>query len=96
MYNKSHNEVIISPFPLSPPPAITPNCTDTNTMVRNITMSMLRNCLHHFIYVWTKNEDSFWMFPTAYTQDHILCGYKWDCELWKFYKIRYVEIVNFY
>jgi|GEM_PF-3217121 len=96
MCNKYCNEVIISSFPLSPPPDISPSYTNTNSMVRSITMSMLKNCLYHYIYIWTASKESFWMYPTAYTPNHILCGYKWDCDLWKFTKIRYTQIVNFF
>ena len=96
MHKNHQSHIIIHPYPPSPPPEITPYFTYFDNLIRTIDLSMLKNCLHSYVFIWTKSEGSFWMYPTLHVPDDNISGYQWDRHFWKFVKIDYGKIAGFF
>ena len=67
--------------PPQPPPRFIPDFCQNEEM---LTPEILRNHLHHCIYVWLISGHEFWMFPTAFDNE-VMEGYIWDANGWTRY-----------
>jgi len=61
------------------PPCFTPDFCRNDEMISS---ALLRNHLHHLVYIWLSTGKEFWMFPTE-MDTNSLTGYLWDGDGWK-------------
>ena len=47
-------------------------------------VSYIVDCMHQYTYVWLKNGDSFWYYPTRLEYGEV-SGYRWNGLYWTFY-----------
>ena len=66
--------------PQSPPPNFVP---PQPRQTRAVDAGAIRGCLNSFMYVWLRNGQSFWMFPTFVGRQSI-SGYRWTRFGWAF------------
>ena len=78
--------------PLCPAPKTVPSHSPAGA----VCAAMVKNCLYHYIYVWTTFGVHFWMFPTRSEEGRALFGYQWDGKVWRYIKIDHVLIESFY
>ncbi len=79
--------------PPVPPPAVTPSYT---VCTGDALLPLLPNCLHSYLYLWTKENGSFWIYPTAAECDVVLSGYQWDRFFWRRVTLRWKQLDSFY
>ena len=72
-------DILDSEFPPSPPPVIIPHYSKTLVSIPDV----LDKYLYRYIYLWTKNNESFWMYPIALSQCNMLSGYQWEKNFWR-------------
>jgi len=72
-------DIIDIPYPPSPPPVITPHYSRTLT---DLPVD-LKNYLYTYVYLWTTDDGSFWMYPISITPDNKLYGYQWNRNSWR-------------
>lgn len=93
MSEKKTPGVLIIPFPPSPPPSIVPHYS---IRLSNQITYMIRNCLYTYVYIWTKNDGSFWIYLTSYASSGKLSGYQWDRNFWKSAELDCSQIDSFF
>jgi hypothetical protein len=93
VYTNRQCGIMNSRIPPSPPPTATPHYSGR---IANSIPGMLQNCLNSYVYIWTKNDGSFWMYPTSYISDHMLFGYQWDRGFWRYIDIDFRQIDSYF
>jgi len=75
--------------PTSPPPDFVP---PQSRQTRAIDPGAIRGCMNNFVYVWLRNGQSFWMFPTFVGRQSI-SGYRWSHFGWVYtgFSLRLIE-----
>ena len=86
------SDIELSDYPQLPAPNIVPRYTAN---INNAIPSLLKNCIHSYIYVWMKNNtDEFWMYINN-LKENLLSGYCWNGEMWE-YKHIYLNYIDSY
>ncbi len=93
MEENRKTNIPVSTVPSVPPPAIAPSYT---AGVGEHLLPMLPNCLHRYLYLWTKENGSFWLYPTAAEGDVGLSGFQWDRFFWRRVICRWEQLDSFY
>ena len=62
------------PSPMGPPPSFTPAAPMAQAYTGGMNMN---RCLFRNTYVWMRNGNSFWFFPTAVTRN-LIFGFRWS------------------
>lgn len=55
----------------------------------------MKNCIHTYIYIFTADNLSYWMYPTEFIEN-ILYGYIWNNPGWVYTKFELSQIESFY
>jgi len=73
-------------MPQSPPPNFVPQKPDVSYIV---------DCIHQYTYVWLRNGESFWFYPTRVEYGEV-SGYRWNGVFWTYYGIdpRFISAVS--
>ncbi|MCL2547043.1 MAG: hypothetical protein FWE06_07635 [Oscillospiraceae bacterium] len=77
--------------PAAPAPNIAPSYPGTMDV-----RDHLPNALHTCVYLWTKSNGRFWMFPTAILPGDVLVGYQWDRGFWRNFSLSLADIDAFH
>lgn len=79
-------------FPRLRKPFTTPSYIHKEEFKQNF-----KNCLmHHYIYVWLKNQEAFWMFPTKRTNKKLIGLMALRENIWKYREISFDMIDSIY
>lgn len=79
-------------IPPSPAPRVVPKYC---SVLKNPEADTLKQYLKMYIYIWTKNDYAFWMYPIEFYDDSIY-GYIWTGDAWEPARIYYNNIDSFY
>ena len=78
-----------TPMPMGPPPSFSP------TMSRSQTGSSgIRRCIYRNTFIWQRNGNSFWFFPTFVSRNLVL-GFRWGRFGWTYSTINRDSILTF-
>ena len=86
------SSIINSEYPPSPPPVVVPHYVRSFADIP-VTLS---NYLYSYIYIWTINDGSFWMYPISITSCNKICGYKWDRSFWRLVELDSSQVDSLY
>lgn len=77
--------------PMGPPPHTIPKKT-MGAGVYAVDPGAIRPCMYEYIYVWLKNGQGFWMYPT-YIGPRSISGYRWADYGWVYagFDLDYIE-----
>ncbi|AWB42956.1 transporter [Paenibacillus sp. CAA11] len=78
--------------PSSPPPAFTPPQPAATAFA--IDPGAIVGCLFRNTYVWLRNGNSFWFFPTFVGRTSV-AGFRWTGRIWVFTGVDLRSIVSF-
>lgn len=67
--------------PTAPPPSYTPQ---ESASLYAVDPGAIRGCLYRYTYVWLRNGNSFWFYPT-YVGRTSVAGYRWRGFHWVYY-----------
>lgn len=71
-----------SPMPMGPPPAFSPQMPMLQSQSQYQSGSSgIRRCIYRNTFIWQRNGNSFWFFPTFVTRNDIL-GFRWGRFGW--------------
>ncbi len=59
-----------------------------------ISSEAIRPCLLHYTYLWLRNEEQFWFYPTL-LDEKSLAGYRWGGSSWEYYGVSLQQIQSF-
>ncbi len=79
-----------SPTPMAPPPAFSPPIPGWQQGPGG-----MRNCLFRHTYIWLRNGNSFWFFPTLVMRS-IITGYRWSGFGWIYHIINPNNVRSFH
>ncbi|MBD8036824.1 hypothetical protein H9635_08720 [Solibacillus sp. A46] len=82
-----------TPMPMGPPPAFTPQMQLSASQSQQGS-SGIRRCIYRNTFIWQRNGDSFWFFPTFVTSNIIL-GFRWGRFGWVFSTVNRNSILTF-
>lgn len=80
------------PLPSYPAPDTIPQFCQLHY---NADPQTINQYLHCYTYIWLKNGDAFWMYPTNYDKG-IVSGYVWDGLKWEYREIKRNDIVSIF
>ncbi|MNJ56732.1 hypothetical protein D3C77_522920 [compost metagenome] len=78
--------------PSSPPPQFTPPKPAATTFA--IDPGAISGCLYRNTFVWLRNGDAFWLFPTFVGRTSV-AGFRWTGRIWVFTGVDLRSIVSF-
>lgn len=78
--------------PSSPPPQFTPSQPAATAFA--IDPGAIVGCLFRNTYVWLRNGNSFWFFPTFVGRTSV-AGFRWTGRMWVFTGVDLRSIVSF-
>ena len=82
-------------MPTAPPPSFTPTMETTLSAQRGgAGSSGIRQCIFRNTYIWLRNGDAFWYFPTFINQN-TLFGFRWTRFGWVFSTVNRNSILTF-
>lgn len=81
-----------SDMPTSPPPQFTPQQTGVSAYA--VDPGSMWGCLDHYTYVWLRNGEQFWFYPTFIGRRSV-SGYRWNGRNWMYYGIDARQISSF-
>ncbi|MDT8862182.1 hypothetical protein N0O92_18385 [Alkalihalobacillus sp. MEB130] len=79
--------------PTTPPPAFVPAQTQ-QVEAFAVDPGSIRRCLFRFTYVWLRNRQQFWFYPTFIGRRSI-SGFRWTGSRWVYFGISLQEIQSF-
>jgi hypothetical protein len=79
--------------PTTPPPSFVPAEAQQATAFA-VDPGSIRGCLFRFTYLWLRNRQQFWYFPTFVGQRSV-SGYRWNGFRWVFFGVSLREIRSF-
>ncbi|KHF40651.1 hypothetical protein [Halalkalibacter okhensis] len=79
--------------PTSPPPSFVPAQTQ-QVEAFAIDPGSIRRCLFRFTYVWLRNRQQFWFYPT-FVGRRSVSGFRWNGFRWVYFGISLREISSF-
>ncbi|AWE08511.1 hypothetical protein DCE79_14530 [Lysinibacillus sp. 2017] len=80
-----------TPMPPGPPPAFSPAMTMSGSQTGS---SGISRCIYRNTFIWQRNGNSFWFFPTFVSRNVIL-GFRWGRFGWTFSTINRDSILTF-
>ncbi|MEK4425037.1 hypothetical protein [Solibacillus sp. FSL K6-1523] len=86
-----------TPAPTAAPPNFTPAMPMTSASSRSGShhgSSGIRRCIYRNTFIWQRNGDSFWFFPTFVSRNTIL-GFRWGRFGWVFSTVNRNSILTF-
>lgn len=84
-----------TPMPTSAPPSFTPAMPMTTSRSgSHAGSSGIRRCIYRNTFIWERNGDSYWFFPTFVSRNVIL-GFRWGRHGWVFNTINRNSILTF-
>jgi hypothetical protein len=69
--------------PSGPPPSYTPQ-QSYSASPYGVDPRAIRRCRFRYTYIWLRNGNSFWFYPTYVGRDSI-AGYRWRNRRWVYY-----------
>ena len=78
--------------PSAPPPSGVPEYCPT---LSSSGTEYITQQLRLYTYIWTTTGHSFWAYPLAITDDHLI-AYAWDGEQWNLVEIELAAIDSIY
>ncbi|MFD1176365.1 transporter [Paenibacillus puldeungensis] len=78
--------------PTSPPPQFTPQQPQATTFA--VDPGAIAGCRLRFTYVWLRNGDSFWFYPTFVGRTSV-AGYRWNGFFWMYAGLDLRQITSF-
>ncbi len=84
-------DVLSYPFPPARPPVTAPSYYECR-----VSPLMLENCVNRYVFLWTMDIGSFWLYLTGYEPDGMLTGYLWDIDQWQYVQMWSDQVENFY
>lgn len=79
--------------PTAPPPSFVPAQTQQASAFA-VDPGSIRGCLFRFTYVWLRNRQQFWFYPT-FVGRRSVSGYRWNGFRWLYFGIDLREIQSF-
>jgi hypothetical protein len=79
--------------PSTPPPSFVPT-QEQQAGVFAVDPGSIRRCLFRYTYVWLRNRQQFWFYPT-FVGRRSISGYRWTGFRWVFFGIDLREIQSF-
>ena len=83
-----------TPMPMGPPPSFTPQMTQLTASQSQQGSSGIRRCIYRNTFIWQRNGNSFWFFPTFVT-GNIILGFRWGRFGWVFSSVNRNSILTF-
>lgn len=84
-----------TPAPTSAPPNFTPAMPMTTSRSGSHNGSSgIRRCIYRNTFIWQRNGDSFWFFPTFVSRNVVL-GFRWGRFGWVFSTVNRNSILTF-
>ena len=77
--------------PTSPPPSFVPYESPSAFAVD---AGSIRGCLFRFTYLWLRNRQQFWFFPT-FIGSRSVSGFRWTGARWVYFGVSLREIRSF-
>jgi len=78
--------------PVSPPPAFIPQQAAITPFA--VDPGAISGCLRRNTYVWLRNGEQFWYFPTFVGRNSV-AGFRWNGRFWMFFGIDLRRISSF-
>lgn len=78
--------------PSSPPPQFTPPQPEATTFA--VDPGAISGCLFRNTFVWLRNGNSFWFFPTFVGLTSV-AGFRWTGRMWVYTGVDLKSIVSF-
>ncbi|MBD8033226.1 MULTISPECIES: hypothetical protein [Solibacillus] len=82
-----------TPMPMGPPPAFTPQMQLSSSQSQQGS-SGIRRCIYRNTFIWQRNGNTFWFFPTFVTSNIIL-GFRWGRFGWVYSTVNRGSILTF-
>jgi hypothetical protein len=79
--------------PTSPPPSFVPAQTQQAGTFA-VDPGSIRGCLFRYTYVWLRNRQQFWYYPT-FVGRRSISGYRWNGFRWLYFGVSLREIQSF-
>jgi hypothetical protein len=79
--------------PTAPPPSFVPTQTQQASTFA-VDPGSIRGCLFRYTYIWLRNRQQFWFFPTFVGRTSI-SGWRWNGFRWIFFGVSLREIQSF-
>lgn len=83
-----------TPMPMGPPPTFTPQMQQLSASQSQQGSSGIRRCIYRNTFIWQRNGNSFWFFPTFVTSNIIL-GFRWGRFGWVYSSVNRNSILTF-
>lgn len=83
-----------TPMPMGPPPTFTPQMQQLSAGRSQQGSSGIRRCIYRNTFIWQRNGNSFWFFPTFVTSNIIL-GFRWGRFGWVYSSVNRNSILTF-
>lgn len=80
--------------PTSPPPSFVPAQTQQQAQAFAVDPGSIRGCLFRYTYVWLRNNQQFWFYPT-FVGRRSVSGYRWNGFRWLYFGISLRQIRSF-
>lgn len=81
-------------MPAGPPPSFTPQMQQLSASQSQQGSSGIRRCIFRNTFIWQRNGNTFWFFPTFVTQNIIL-GFRWSRFGWVYSSVNRNSILTF-
>jgi len=78
--------------PVAPPPHFVPQQTSVTPFA--VDPGAISGCLRRNTYVWLRNGEQFWYFPTFVGRNSV-AGFRWNGRFWMFFGIDLRRISSF-
>jgi hypothetical protein len=79
--------------PTTPPPSYIPSQTQQMGTFA-VDPGSIRGCLFRFTYVWLRNGQQFWYYPT-FVGRRSISGYRWNGFMWMYFGVSLQQIQSF-
>lgn len=83
-----------TPMPMGPPPAFSPQMEQLSRSQSQQGSSGIRRCIYRNTFIWQRNGNSFWFFPTFVSRNVIL-GFRWGRFGWVYSSVNRNSILTF-
>lgn len=81
-----------TPMPMGPPPTFSPAMAGPQSSQTG--SSGIRRCIYRNTFIWQRNGNSFWFFPT-FVMRNVILGFRWGRFGWTYSTINRDSILTF-
>lgn len=81
-------------MPMGPPPSFTPQMQQLSASHSQQGSSGIRRCIYRNTFIWQRNGNSFWFFPT-FVAPNIILGFRWSRFGWIYSSVNRNSILTF-